>query len=174
MFVTDTTHGRTSYFSLNVQRLGHDFDALTNNNGSLFPVTDGPFPLSKFFSFQISSISSNIQRQGNPASQPQLLAKTIKRYQSCPFGFAEVYQDTTLVFQGLEPFSATKILRILLLLLHQVRDYLRLEWTTYSVSRTCARLNRTTTPLGVPRFEALTHHQAGSCTQKNVEFLENS
>jgi hypothetical protein len=30
--------------------------------------------------------------------------------------------------------------------------------------RTCARLNRTTTPLGVPRFEALTHHQAGSCT----------
>jgi hypothetical protein len=27
-------------------------------------------------------------------------------------------------------------------------------------------LNRTTTPLGVSRFEALTHHQAGSCTQK--------
>jgi hypothetical protein len=25
-------------------------------------------------------------------------------------------------------------------------------------------LNRTTRPLGLPRFEALTHHQAGSCT----------
>ena len=60
--------------------------------------------------------------------------------------------------------STTKILRILDLLLGQVWDYLRLKCTTYSVSRTCARLNRTTTPLSVPRFEALTHHQAGSCT----------
>jgi hypothetical protein len=33
---------------------------------------------------------------------------------------------------------------------------------------TRARLYRTTTPLGVPRFEALTHHQAGSCTQNAI------
>ena len=35
-----------------------------------------------------------------------------------------------------------------------------------STKRTCARWNRTTGPPGPPRFEALTHHQAGSCTQK--------
>ena len=35
----------------------------------------------------------------------------------------------------------------------------------YSIPNfSCARLNRTATPLSVPRFEALTHHQAGSCT----------
>ena len=38
------------------------------------------------------------------------------------------------------------------------------NWNPSVMFITCARLNRTTTPLGVPRFEALTHHQAGSCT----------
>ena len=45
------------------------------------------------------------------------------------------------------------------------------HWSTSIISQqrvrypsTCARWNWTTGPLSPPRFEALTHHQAGSCT----------
>ena len=36
-----------------------------------------------------------------------------------------------------------------------------------SIRYTCARWNWTTSPLRLYRFEAGTHHQAGSCTQKD-------
>jgi hypothetical protein len=35
----------------------------------------------------------------------------------------------------------------------------------------CARWNRTTGPLGPYRFEACTHHRAGSCTQNKIWFI---
>ena len=43
-----------------------------------------------------------------------------------------------------------------------------------SLTQSHARPNRTATPLSVPRFEALTHHQAGSCMHEtNISlFLE--